>query len=315
MYCTHPYPVHAYNVVPPARHHKQIHTGSISLNLSQNPLTESLSKLRHGRGRGVVRQLIPQIRVLDGIHLSSGEAGAVDAQTLDEAVNLTCRDASRARAAWSEEDVTEATAAAAAVGAASTATTIKVVQEDRWRPDGVGKDECLPLAGLDSCFSRSPTKKGVATVAGLGGGGSPIPPQLVPDQGGGMHWDSDLTQGGRQALSGNPRCAWLRCVCFLYCVAKRLEQSRFCSFSDAFDQWYSFPSYAGWRKGASCTARVIIQCYLNGNTIRLRPSNRGYYCKWKTSSILDTCVLSGALQSENRAKAALNNWRKKNELS
>ncbi|CAN0426692.1 unnamed protein product, partial [Ectocarpus sp. 8 AP-2014] len=184
-----------------------------SLNLSQNPLTESLSKLRDGRGRGVVRQLIPQIRVLDGIHLSSGEGGAVDAQTLDEAVDLICRDTSRARAAWSEEDVTEARVAAAAVAAASTATTIKVVQEDRWRPDGVGKEECLPLAGLDSCFSRSPTKKGVATVAGLGGGGSPIPPQMVPDQGGGMHWDSDLTQGGRQALSGNPSSAIRRHQC------------------------------------------------------------------------------------------------------
>ncbi|CAM9791002.1 unnamed protein product, partial [Ectocarpus sp. 12 AP-2014] len=178
-----------------------------SLNLNQNPLTESLSKLRDGRGKGVVRQLIPQIRVLDGIHLSGGEGGAVDAQALDEAVELICRDASRARAAWSEEGVTEAAAAAAAVGAASTATTIKVAQEDRWRPDGVGKDESLPLAGLDSCFSRSPTKPGVATVGGLGGGGSPIPQQLVPDQGGGMHWDSDLTQGGRQALSGNPSSA------------------------------------------------------------------------------------------------------------
>ncbi|CAB1099920.1 unnamed protein product [Ectocarpus sp. CCAP 1310/34] len=184
-----------------------------SLNLSQNPLTESLSKLRDGRGRGVVRQLIPQIRVLDGIHLSSGEGGAVDAQTLDEAVDLICRDASRARAAWSEEGVTEVVAAAAAVGAASTATTIKVVQQDRWRPDGVGKDECLPLAGLNSCFPRSPTKPGVATVAGLGGGGSPIPPQLVPGQGGGIHWDSDLTQGGRQALSGNPSSAIRRHQC------------------------------------------------------------------------------------------------------
>ncbi|CAN0194138.1 unnamed protein product [Ectocarpus sp. 6 AP-2014] len=187
-----------------------------SLNLSQNPLTESLSKLRDGRGRGVVRQLIPQIRVLDGIQLSSGEGGAVDAQTLNEAVDLICRDASRARAAWSEEGVTEAAVAAAAVRTASTATTIKVVQEDRWRPGGVGKDECLPLAGLDSCFSRSsrsPTKPGVATVAGLGGGGSPIPPQLVPDQGGGMHWDSDLTQGGRQALSGNPSSAIRRHQC------------------------------------------------------------------------------------------------------
>lgn len=154
----------------------------------------------------MVRQLIPQIRVLDGIHLSSGEGGAVDAQTLDEADDLICQEASRARAAWAEEDGTEAAAAAAAAsGTASTVTTIKVVPEDRWRPDGVGQDECLPLAGLDSsCFSRSPRKP---EVAGVGGGGSPIPPQLVSDQGGGMHWDSDLTQGGRQALSGNPRCA------------------------------------------------------------------------------------------------------------
>lgn len=31
-----------------------------------------------------------------------------------------------------------------------------------------------------------------------------------------MHWDSDLTQGGRQALSGNPRLAAYICCLALF---------------------------------------------------------------------------------------------------
>lgn len=144
---------------------------------------ESLGKLLGGRGRGVVHKLIPQLRMLDGDHFSGGgsEAATVDAQLLNEADDLICEGASRARAAWAEED------AAAEVAA-----------ESQWERQA---DERSPGGASASSARRRRRKEiGVAATA-VEGGGSPH----IPDCGM-VHWDSDLTQGGRQALSGNPRC-------------------------------------------------------------------------------------------------------------
>lgn len=175
---------------------------------------ESLGKLRDGRGRGVVHQLIPQIKILDGTHLSSGEGGAVDAQTLDEADDLICQGASHARAAWAEEEET----AAVALVAAPTAST-EVAGGDGRRREGEGEevqqhqqqaDESFPagLGGYSSLGHRTIRSKVVmAAAAEVNVGGCGSPPLPRPDHGGTGHWDSELTQGGRQALSGNPRFA------------------------------------------------------------------------------------------------------------
>ena len=163
---------------------------------------ESLGKLRDGRGRDVVHKLIPQIKILDSTHLSSREGGLVDAQILDEADDLICQGASRARAAWAEEEVTAAAAAAAAVAALriDVAGGYGPQREER---SGAKAVEPFPTgSGGSSCFRR-PIGSKVAAEATGGGSGSPPGPR--PEQGGMMHWDSDLTQGGRQALSGNPR--------------------------------------------------------------------------------------------------------------
>lgn len=162
----------------------------LSLDLRQNPLMESLGKLLDGRGRGVVRRLIPQLRVLDSDHFSSsGSAAAatVDAQLLHEADDLICEGASRARAAWAEEDA-----------AAETAL------ESQWEREA---DERSPGSASASASSSSRRRRrrevgvAAAVAAVADGGGS----QQLPDRGM-VHWDSDLTQGGRHALSGNPRC-------------------------------------------------------------------------------------------------------------
>lgn len=160
---------------------------------------ESLGKLRDGRGRGVVHKLIPQIKILDGTHLSSREGGPVDAQTLDEADDLICQGASRARAAWAEEEETAAAAAAAA--------RIDEAGENGRRREGRSGEEAVeafPAGWGDSSCSRRPTGSTAVAVEAVGSG-SGNPPRPRPEQGGMMHWDSDLTQGGRQALSGNPR--------------------------------------------------------------------------------------------------------------
>eukprot|EP00903_Cladosiphon_okamuranus_P011960 g11233.t1 len=175
-----------------------------SLNLSGNPLMESLSKLRDGRGRGVVHKLIPQIKVLDGTHLSSREGDPVDAQTLDEADDLVCQGASRARAAWAEEEETAAAAAAAAAVA-----RIDVTGEIARRDEGRRREKTIEgfAAGSGESSSARRSKRSTAVVAAaeVTGVGHESPPRQRPEQGGIMHWDSDLTQGGRQALSGNPR--------------------------------------------------------------------------------------------------------------
>lgn len=158
---------------------------------------ESLGKLRDGRGRGVVHKLIPQIKILDGTHLSSREGDAVNAQTLDEADDLISQGASRARAAWAEEEETAAAAASACIDKAG---------ENRRRREGRRGERALQAftAGSgDASSSRLPTGPKVAARVTGGESGSPPPPR--PEQGEIMHWDSDLTQGGRQALSGNPR--------------------------------------------------------------------------------------------------------------
>lgn len=186
------------------RHRSSITARPPSLNLSGNPLMESLGKLRDGRGRGVVHKLIPQIKILDGTHLSSREDDPVDAQTLDEADDLVCQGASRARAAWAEEEETVAAAAAAAC--------IDVAGENGRRREGRRGEnsfEAFPAGSGDSLSYRQP--RGSKVVAEVTGGGSGSQPPPRPEQGGIIHWDSDLTQGGRQALSGNPRlvaCWW-----------------------------------------------------------------------------------------------------------
>lgn len=133
---------------------------------------ESLGKLVDGRGRGVVHQLIPQMKILDGTHLSGEEGGAVGVETLHEADDLICQGASRARAAWAEEGATGAT--------------------DRRGRGGTGVFN--PREGYSSRRRSRDT-----TVAVRDGGRSP------PEDRGIVHWDSDLTQGGGQAFSGNPR--------------------------------------------------------------------------------------------------------------
>lgn len=165
-------------------------TNPPSLDLRQNPLTQSLAKLLDGRDRGVVHHLIPQIRILDGAHLS-GERTTVGSETLDEAIELICEGSSGARAAWAEEDA----AAAAADGSAT------VMEGQR----GGGGDDSLPrqrpsrrrrsqeggvvaLGDATRCQSRCQSPAGLGIV----------------------HWDSDLTQGGGQAFSGNPRCEVVR---------------------------------------------------------------------------------------------------------
>lgn len=169
-----------------------------------------------------MHQLIPQIRILDGAHLSSGESSAVDAQTLDEADDLICQGASRARAAWAEE---EETAAVALVAAA--AATAEVAGGDCRRPKGNREkdqqqqqqlqqrrqreqqdlDETFPV-GLSGCslgHQTTSSKVAMAAAVNVNAGGCRSPPPPHQESGGAMHWDSDLTQGGRQALSGNPR--------------------------------------------------------------------------------------------------------------
>eukprot|EP00752_Nemacystus_decipiens_P003028 g2808.t1 len=165
---------------------------------------ESLGKLRDGRGRGVVHKLIPQLKILDSTHLSSREDGPVDAQTLDEADDLICQGASRARAAWAEEEETAAATAAAAAAAAAGAAAagIDVAGENgRRRQQRSGEQ----AAQGDSSSSRLRIRSKVAAEAAGGDPGSPQ--RSRPEQVGVMHWDSDLTQGGRQALSGNPSSA------------------------------------------------------------------------------------------------------------
>lgn len=178
---------------------------------------ESLGKLRDGKGRGVVRKLIPQIRILDGTHLSGGEGGGVDEQILDEVDDLVCQGASRARATWA----TEKEAEAAALATASAMVSTEGVQGGQRRVGGAngggggskerGEESGEPsfLAELDDYSPHRPWMSNVpaaaaATETQVGMRGSPSAPQL-PDQGGMMHWDSDLTQGGREALFGNPR--------------------------------------------------------------------------------------------------------------
>ncbi|CAM9456300.1 unnamed protein product, partial [Hapterophycus canaliculatus] len=196
-----------------------------SLNLMSNPLMESLGKLRGEKGRGVVRHLIPQIRILDGTHLSGGEGGMIDGQVLDEADDLICQGASRARATWATEEDAEA----AALATASVMVSTEGALEDRRRlkggngEGGRGKgrggqhDEPSSLTGSGghhSCRRRRsnvPSSVVVGAAAGatkvqVGGRGSTSTP-LPPERGGIMHWDSDLTQGGRQALFGNPSSA------------------------------------------------------------------------------------------------------------
>lgn len=134
-----------------------------------------------------MHQLIPQLRMLDGGPFSGGGGEAttvVDAQLLHEADELICEGASRARAAWAEEDAEAAEAAA----------------ENQWGERQA--DERSP-GGASSSSSRRRRRRegGAAAAAAVDGGGSPH----IPDRGM-VHWDSDLTQGGRQALFGNPRC-------------------------------------------------------------------------------------------------------------
>ena len=128
-----------------------------------------------------MHQLIPQLRILDGDHFSGrSKTTTVDAQLLHEVDDLICEGASRARAAWAEED-------AAAEAAA----------ESQWERQA---DERSPGAASASS-SRRRRRREVGVAAAVDGVGSPH----IPDRGM-VHWDSDLTQGGRQALSGNPRC-------------------------------------------------------------------------------------------------------------
>lgn len=124
----------------------------------------------------MVHKLIPQIRVLDGTHLS-GEGEAVDAQILDEADDLIYQGASRARAAWAEEDA-----------------AAEMRSDGRWEREDDGA-----VHGLYSSRRSGSKEEVVAKVVGDGRS------QALPNRGM-VHWDSDLTQGGRQALSGNPRC-------------------------------------------------------------------------------------------------------------
>lgn len=146
----------------------------------------------------MVHKLIPQIKILDGTHLSNLEGGAVDAQTLEEADDLICQGASRARAAWAEEEEESAAAASAGID--------HVTRENVRRRGGSRGEKAVEAfqAGPGGpSSSREPTGSNAATqVAGVRSGSPPAP---RPEQGGIMHWDSDLTQGGRQALSGNPR--------------------------------------------------------------------------------------------------------------
>lgn len=163
---------------------------------------DSLGKLIDGRGRGVVHQLIPQLRILDGSHFSGGEGDlAVDAQLLDEADDLICEGASRARAAWAEEDAAEEMEAA-----------------NQWEREAAG--ERSPGSPSASSRRRRRREGVVAAAAGVDGGGS----QQQAEDRGMVHWDSDLTQGGRQALSGNPRC-----VCVTYLATKNTGQDLACS--------------------------------------------------------------------------------------
>lgn len=137
---------------------------------------ESLGKLLDGQGRGVVHQLIPQIKILDGINLSE-ESSAIDVETLTEADKLIHQGAFSARAAWAEED-------AAAEQAADQRHERETEGPHLPWPDSLrrrrSKEKAFPVMTEGKVLSLS-------------------------DESGIVHWDSALTQGGGQAFSGNPR--------------------------------------------------------------------------------------------------------------
>lgn len=136
---------------------------------------ESLGRLLDGRGRGVVHQLIPQIRILDRIHLS-GESSSVGAETLHEAEGLIREGAFFARSVWAEED------AAAEIAA------------DRQREQKAHGS----LPESVSCHQRRSKEVELEMALDAGKLHSTADHGIV-------HWDSDLTQGGGQAFSGSPR--------------------------------------------------------------------------------------------------------------
>lgn len=137
----------------------------VSLNLRNNPLMESLGKLANGRGREVVRRIIPQLRMLDCAHLSI-ENSAVNAGTLDDANDIVCEGATRARAAWAEEDPSS--------------------DGGNWGESG-GEEASRGSLSRGASLGETKADEGVPTSRGI------------------VHWDSDLTQGGAQVFSGNPR--------------------------------------------------------------------------------------------------------------
>lgn len=112
------------------------------------------------------------MKILDGIHLSGEEGGTIGVETLDEADDLICQGASRARAAWAEEGAIGAT------GSRERGTTGMLVPREGY----TSRRGSLEAAVVAEGSSRSP-----------------------PENSGIVHWDSDLTQGGGQAFSGNPR--------------------------------------------------------------------------------------------------------------
>lgn len=112
------------------------------------------------------------MKILDGIHLSGEEGGTIGVEILDEADDLISQGASRARAAWAEEGALGVT------GRRERGTTGMFVPRERY----TSRRRSLETAVVVEDSGRSP-----------------------PENRGIVHWDSDLTQGGGQAFSGNPR--------------------------------------------------------------------------------------------------------------
>lgn len=172
------------------------------MDLHKTPLSEALSKVKNEHGREVVQQFIPQLRMLDGVHLSYEQSrGVARAETLDEARDLICQEVHHACAAWGEDENIIEKSTTDTPETLETNGTIEKALDNRAiiSPGREGRTPLEPKqcgeAGVSVAVANPGT--GIATA-----GGGRLPATI----GAGMvHWDSDLTQGGRQVFSGNPR--------------------------------------------------------------------------------------------------------------
>lgn len=137
----------------------------------------------------MIHKLIPQIRILDGVHLTN-TSDAIDVETLEEAVGLIQQGASRAREAWSEED-----AMAEKEMTASDAAGYRRQVKGKYKSSTAAMESSKGLP-----VERRSSKAKVVEV-----GGSPATSPVIAADQEIVDWDSDLTQGGRQSFSGKPR--------------------------------------------------------------------------------------------------------------